>query len=515
VTHTHSIRRRTSAILAAGLASLAVAGVWVGGARAAQPTVTVSSTPATKSLPTGFVGLAFTYAALAQWTSPNGPADPVLVHLIRNLTPSGRPWVRIGGENADRSWWPIAGFHKPIGITYDLGTEWTELAHRFAQATNARLMLGLNLEADKPRIDKVEARKLLAGVGRRYVQSLQIGNEPELYRSIPWYKVLHGHPVVWYSKAGKPVYARPSSYGPTQFIAEVSRILKVIPRYAIAGPENNIPSWVQAYMQFLKPNGPVNTVTTHAYGVNNCVKNPHSDVYPTVPNLLSLHGSRNSLHNLDPFIAEAHQHGAKYRIDEMGAVTCTGPAGVSDSMATALWAVDALFFAAREGIDGVNLHTDYSRINNLFSLHYTDGRWQATVQPLYYGALMFAQASPAGSRQLSVENSAVGPVRVWATQGRDHKLRIAIIDDGLAAGTSVHLRVPAGYGGHAGTLERLVAGKRGAYATHGVTLGGRSFGTTTTGALGTPRSTTVKPHGGGFTIGMPKGSAALLTLQRR
>jgi hypothetical protein len=511
LTAARTIGRRTGAVIAI-VVGLACGGLLASTARADRATVTVSPTVVTRPLPQGFVGLAFTYSALTRWMTAPGPVDPVLVRLIHNLTPVGRPWVRIGGESADRSWWPIAGFRKPIGITYDLGPTWTALARRFAQAANARLMLGLELQADQPRIDRVEATQLLRRIGRRYIQSLQIGNEPELYSSIPWYKRLHGRPVVWYSKVGTPVYARPRSYGSTQFISEVSRILRAIPRYPIAGPETNIPSWTEAFVRFLKPAGRVDTLTTHVYGVNNCIKDPRSIDYPTIPNMLSLHASRGILKGMAPYMSLVHSRGGTYRIDEMGAITCTGHKGVSDSMASALWAVDALFYAASQGVDGVNLHTDYARVNNLFSLGFEDGRWRATVQPLYYGAMLFERADPAGARLLSVAGATSNSLRVWATRS-GHTVRIAIVNDGLRAGATVRVRLPSELSSGSATLERLLAaGTRGAYATRGVTLGGRSFRTSTTGVLGAPKIATIKRRGGGFTVGMPKGSAALLTI---
>ena len=276
----------------AGAAHAGTARAGTNPARVNTLIATVSPKPVTRPLPQGFVGVAFTYSALARWVSEGGPVDPVLVRLIRNLTPVGRPWLRIGGESADRSWWPIPGYRKPLGITYDLGPAWTEIARRFAHATNARLMLGLELEADRPEIDRVEARQLLKRVGSRYIQSFQIGNEPELYRSIPWYKLHDGHPVLWYSPVGTPVFARRHSYGASQFIGEISRILRVIPRYPIAGPETNIPSWTEAFLKYLKPAGEVNTLTAHAYAVDNCIKDRHSNAYPTVRNLLTLRASR-------------------------------------------------------------------------------------------------------------------------------------------------------------------------------------------------------------------------------
>ena len=52
------------------------------------------------------------------------PVDPVLVQLIRNLTPHGHPMLRVGGVSVDRSWWPIKGYRKPIGIWYDITLAW-------------------------------------------------------------------------------------------------------------------------------------------------------------------------------------------------------------------------------------------------------------------------------------------------------------------------------------------------------------------------------------------------------
>jgi hypothetical protein len=492
-------------------AAVAVAALSAGSAQASVANVTVGGGPVTRPLPSGFVGLAFTYSALARWLSPTGPVDPALVGLIRGLAPSGRPSLRIGGESADRSWWPITGYRKPIGITYDLGPAWAAHARRFAHATDARLLLGLELQADRPRIDAVEARELLRGIGARFVQSFQIGNEPELYSKIPWYKTLHGHPVIWYSKVGTPVYARPRSYGPSQFIRQIAAIMRVLPSYPIAGPETNVPSWMRALIPFVQPDGRVTTLTTHAYGVNNCVKVRSSDRYPTVANLLGLSASRDLLDGMAPYISLIHRRGGSYRIDEMGAVTCTGSPGISNSMATALWTVDALFDAARQGIDGVNLHTDYARINNLFSLRFTHGRWRATVRPIYYGALLFADADPAGSRLLDVQGATTNTLRVWASRGRDRRVRITLINDSLDGAATVRLRLPAGVRSANGTIERLQA-PGGAYATHGVTLGGRSFGTTTSGILAEPRLAVVSARRGTLTVQLPKGSAALVTL---
>jgi len=486
-------------------------------ARAATPAqqperaaVTVSAAPVSAPRPGDFVGLAFTYRELPHWFPPGAPRDAVLPALIHNLTPVGRPSLRIGGESADRSWWPIPGYHKPIGIRYNLGPAWITSALALAHATDPDLMLGLEFEADQPRIDRVEATQLLRRVGRRYIQSLEIGNEPDLYTIIPWYKLNHGHPVPWFSTVGSPVYARRQPYTPQRYATEVARVLRAIPRYPVAGPETDVSSWLQAFGAFLEPQGPATTLTSHGYGVDACNSGDRPpDISPTIANLLSTHASRTEVVPSTYGVSLAHAHGARFRIDELGAVTCGGPPAVSRSMATALWGVDALFYAASQGVDGVNLHSAYARTNNLFSVTLRHGRWRATTRPLYYGALMFARADPAGSRLLAVSGATAPWVRVWASEGVTGHLRVTVINDSPRRAADVAVRIPGRPRAAVAGLQSLTA-PGGVGATTAVTLGGRSI--TAGGSIAAPRPATVKGPGGVFHMAVPKGSVALLTL---
>ena len=122
---------------------------------------------------------------------------------------------------------------------------------------------------------------------------------------------------------------------------------------------------------------------------------------------------------------------------------------------------------------------------------------------------MFAQAAPAGSRLLRVVSSSQGPLRAWATRAPDHRVRVLLINDSLTSSALAVVRTPAAPGPAA--LERLRA--RSAYATSGVTLGGRTFGpATTTGVLTPPVPQPVAPRAGAYSMTLPAGSAALLTL---
>ena len=96
--------------------------------------------------------------------------------------------MRIGGQSTDRVWWPVRGLSAPLGVTYNLSTRWIADAHALAQATNAKFLLGINLEADRTRLSQTEADRLVTGIGRRYIAALEIGNEPDLYTVVPWYR---------------------------------------------------------------------------------------------------------------------------------------------------------------------------------------------------------------------------------------------------------------------------------------------------------------------------------------
>lgn len=435
----------------------------------------------------------------------------MLVALIRNLDPAGRPMLRIGGQSADRSWWPVPGMSRPLGVTYDLGPSWTAATRALARATNARLLLGVNLEANRTRIDRVEATHLVRGIGRRYVAALEIGNEPDLYPAIPWYRRVDGRPAPWYGHAGTLVFSRRFTYGPADFDAEFARTLRVLPPLPIAGPETSNPPWLSAFRRFVWRGSRVRMLTSHAYPLSQCITDPASPGYPSVRNLLSLAASREMLGADLPYVSLAHADGLTYRIDELGSTSCNGRAGVSNSAASALWLMDALFSIAADHIDGVNLHTYPNSVNGLFDFTRSHGRWRAAVHPLYYGALMFAKAAPSGSRLLRIHSSSQDRLRAWATLGRDHRVRVLLINDSVRSSSQTLLRPPRGFGSRVATIERLLTPS--VYATSGITLGGHGFGRgNSSGTLPPPQPQISRPSRGRYRVAVPAGSAALVTL---
>ena len=504
------------AVSALAIVLIAVAACAGRALAAPQPVrVLVDRVPLSSPLPGGFLGLALEYRTIPQWlgnvASPTA-VDPALVGLIRGLNPTGRPVIRIGGQSTDRSWWPVPGVSAPVGVTYAITPTWTADAHALAETLDARMLLSVNLEADSPQDGGYEARQLLAGVGAPYVEALEIGNEPDLYTTTPWYRVLNGQDIPWSSQVGDPVFSRAPGYDEADYLAEFQRMLAVMPAdVAIAGPDAVDANWLNPFIGLVTPHGRIRILDSHAYALLQCDQDPFSPRYPSIPNLLAYRAWHNLLNGAFPALAFARSEGLQFRVDEMGSVTCDGRAGVSDTMASALWATNALFFAAREGVSGVNLHSYPNSTNGLFDLSHTTAGWRAEIHPLYDGALMFARADPVGSQVLSLSSDGPSTLQTWATIGSDHLVRVLVDNEGPAAQVSIH--APRGYGARPGSVQRLLAPS--AAATTGLTIGGSRFVTSSTGVAPAPVPATVTPGHSGYTIRAPANSETLLTLARR
>jgi hypothetical protein len=267
---------------------------------------------------------------------------------------------------------------------------------------------------------------------------------------------------------------------------------------------------MQGLTGFIKAEPRLKLVTYHRYPLRACTTNPTDPTFASIPNLLADSSSAGLATPLSPFVKTASQHGLGLRIAEMNSASCEGKAGVSDSFASALWALDTMFNFASQGVQGVNFHMLPGSHYELFTVSQTaSGTWQAFVHPEYYGLMLFAQAFPPGARLLPVTAPA-GPVKVWATAAADGTVRIVAINQDGTAEHDVQVRLSGATA--TGSLATLAAPSL--TATTGVTLGGQSFGDeTTTGTLpAAPAATPVSPSSGVYTVPLAPGSAGLLTI---
>jgi hypothetical protein len=450
-------------------------------------------------IPSGFVGLSTELWAVPSFAGSDPAAlNPAFLQLVRNLAPGAQPVIRLGGDSTDWSWWPVAHIKTPAGIRYTLTPQWMQITRAFVKGTNARLIVGVNLEANSRRLASVEAHALVSGLGASSIRALEIGNEPELYGSFGWYRTASGHEVP----------GRPRSYDQTSFESDFSSFAKSMPKVPLAGPSTGSPTWLSTLGRFLAAEPKVAVATVHAYPLKHCVATNHV----TIGEMLANSSSDGLAARVAPLAAAAHRHHVPLRIDEINSVSCGGERGVSDTYATALWSLDTMFALARAGVDGVNIHTPPRSTNQMFTVSQVNGTWQVYVHPNYYGLLMFAQATPPGSRLLTVSGSGGAGLSTWATIGPDRTKRVVVINKRLAGSRVVAIRAPAG--AVSATLELMRAPA--ITSKTGITIGGQGFGAqTSTGELaGTPQTATLKPSKGRYTFTVPAASAALLRIPR-
>ncbi len=464
------------------------------------PVVSVEDALPVRPIASGFVGLSIEYSALPAYAgrSPGG-LDPVFVQLIRNLTPSQAPVLRIGGDSTDRSWVVIPGMPRPPGIKYTIGQAWLRLAGGLTRALHARMILGINLEADSTKLAVGEARALIAAVGRSSVEAIEIGNEPELYGSFSWYRAPDG--------IGFP--GRPAHYDFPSYSADYANFAKSLPVVPLAGPATGSVSWMGQLQRFVTATPRLGLVTVHRYPLDRCFTPVTSNMYPTIGHLLASASSAGLAGTVARDVVIAHARGLLLRVDELNSVSCEGKRGVSNTFASSLWVLDTLFQLARVGVDGVNIHTLPGSQYQPFELTRTNGTWRGRVEPEYYGMLMFSEAAPAGSRLLALSGSPGGQIRTWATRAPDGRTRVVLINDYARRSRFVAVRVAAM--SRTAALSRLSAPS--IATTRHVTIGGQSFGpSTTTGLLrGQPRQIAVVPVAGTYAVRLPPATAAMLT----
>ena len=260
-----------------------------------------------RAIPSAFVGLSIETTTLEAYAGSDPLAiDPVFEELFRNLAPGQRPVLRIGGDTADWSWWPVPGIARPPGVFINLDARWTAVARALSDALSARLIVDLNLEADSAIVAAAEARALLAGIGRRRIEALEIGNEPELYNTLAWY----------HQPDGTAVLGRPSGYHFAAFRSESARVAAALPRMPLAGPAIGGFAWIHDLPRFLAAEPRLAVLTFHRYPLAQCAS-LGSTGYPTVGNLLSDTASQGLADSVAPYMALAHARGLTARIDEL------------------------------------------------------------------------------------------------------------------------------------------------------------------------------------------------------
>lgn len=442
-------------------------------------------------VPSGFVGISTEYTGLAKYTDNSTSVDQPFVQLIKNLNPAGNPILRIGGDSTDWAWWPIAGVKKPGGVRITLTAKSLAADKALIEALHGHYIFGIQFEADSKRIAAAESNAILSHVGKSNITALELGNEPELYHAFSWYK----------TASGQRVYGRGPNYTPAAYNKDFANIASAMPKFPIAGPSSGGGEWLAALGSFVRSEPRVKLVTVHAYPTKKC-----GSTLVKATQFFQNSSLQGLANNIAGHVRAARSRSKPLRVDEMNSISCGGQGNLSPAFAPALWAVDFLPRVARTGAQGVNFHTVPGEWQGLINVKHTGSGWSVSVQPEYYGLMMFAQAAPGGSHFLHITGKTGSGIDVWAARTPSGKINVVVINTSRSSHT-VKLGVD-GSNDAAGTLIRLRSS--GLYAKSGETLGGQKIASNGT-LSGSSNATTVSPTGGAYSVVAPAYSASELS----
>jgi hypothetical protein len=461
-------------------------------------TVIVPSPTGGAPVPRSFFGLSTEY-----WTLPIYDRHLSLferVVALLHVNGNGPLVLRIGGDSADHTFWDPNGRALP-SWAFSLTPKWLDVADTLVHQLGVRLIFDLNLITDSPATAAHWAREVRATIPRRSLIGFEIGNEPDIYSRSVWRAITAGRMI---GDRSLPHQLTPADYV-ADFRAYAAVLRRAAPGVALLGPAVAEPriheDWIAALVASHPP--ALRIVTAHRYPYSGCVPR-RSSAYPTITRMLSERASAGTAASLIPSVEAARGAGLPLRLTELNSVTCGGLRGVSDSFATALWAPDTLFELLRDGVSGANIHLRVHPINAPFTFDSSG----LVARPLLYGLILFSRTLGPHARVLPLELHVRADLnlKAWAVSTSGGILHILLLDKGRhPVRVRLHLpsRLPA-------SLQRLIAPS--VRAHQGVTLGGQHLGPDGR-WLGTPSHLTVRPTRRGYTVTLPRYSAALLTLR--
>jgi beta-glucosidase len=446
-------------------------------------TLTVGSTSGAL-LRDDFMGLSFEADVIA---SP-GLAAGNLAQYLKTLGPGV---MRFGGNNVDKTFWTSSGEPTPSWAIARLTPTDLERLNTLAVASGWKVLLGVNLKQRDPARAANEASHAKRILGDR-LMGIHIGNEPNYY----------------------PDYSQSQLWA--DFQAYRAAIQSAVPGLGVMGPETGrvtaAVGWLTDFATRQKAAGVnISALTTHYYPA--CATS--SDV--TISSLVSLAYRDGEATRAELLADLARDLGVPGLMDEANSVSCEGKDGVSDTFASALWAVDFEHLVAQTGVRGLYFHSSIARCGAPKPLYkaYTPfcaptdadaaaGRLRA--QPEYYGLLL--QQKVGTGNFLPVQNSDTAKVRAYAVR-RGDRLRLVLVnvqDPATSAPLTTTVRLPGTF--TYGTTVSLTGPTLD--ATTGITLGGHTVHPD--GTFAGTNSEPLPVSGNEVTVTLPPGTATLVTL---
>ncbi|WP_446742692.1 glycosyl hydrolase family protein [Silvibacterium acidisoli] len=442
--------------------------------------VSVGTTPGPQIQP-DFMGLSHEWGNLYRLMGSQAVGvNQIYRQMLQNLTINGSSVnVRMGGNSTDVSTMPTADTDEPLA--------------ELAAALHNKLILGINLGSDEPSLALAQAENDAAVMPPGSIEALEIGNEPDEYFA-------NG--------------MRASTYTFSDYLTDYNQWSSAISPVLPPGTGFAAPAWASTVSltnlpAFLASAGPsLSVVAQHYYG-GSPTSNPAPDV------LLTPAFATNGPKSMAAAVASSHAAGKKFRVDEIGSFFGAGIPGISNAFESALWAMDTMFEYANVGVDGVNWETSSGNYDSAFMFNGTMVGNVTTytivgIYPLYYGMLLFQEATSGNSSLLPTTVTTAANLKCWATVNASGVNSLVIINKDESQSGPVVVSMP-GY--NSARITRLLATSY--QSTSGVTIGGQTFDTTTDGTpQGAQTQETIQGSNGQFLIPVSPTSAVLAVFSK-
>jgi hypothetical protein len=434
----------------------------------------------------GFLGLSFEMSSLPQFARDSGAGD--LVMMLRSL---GAGVLRFGGVTADeRVAWSDGGTARPAWAPEVLDA--ADLSGLGALAANSgwHVLLTVGLGHYEPEQAAREAASAKAALGSS-LQAIELGNEPDSYAR-------HG--------------LRPEPWGVVQYDEQLAAYRGAIeaaaPGIPLAGPDVSGSSAFEKWGPSEVVNQRPIMLTGHHYPLG-CGQVPA----PSITELLSAKVRALEVGSLRRYMTIAELGETPFRLDETNSVSCGGEPGISNTFASALWAVSYLTEAMGVGVAGINFQgnpTNCGGYTPLCALTPEDlamGTFEP--QPEWYALLLAKELIGDRPVETFIRSPPQTNLQVATFLAEDGSLQFVIIDDDLPGARSLSVRLRVGRA-FAGASVLSLTGPSPTALT-GVELGGRAVASD--GSWSEPsRLPYAANRDGSITVRIKPSSAALVTV---
>jgi len=457
----------------------------------------------------GFIGLSIEISSIMYFMEQEKRRPKRwFVQLLKNLKDltGESPVIRLGGNSGDYSWYNPRNLPNPEGIEYSVNDDFLHALQTLSEELGTRWIFGLNFRRGD---NSTYATDFASAIGRimerKYIQGFQIGNEPDLYDK-PWSKFRE--PTFTFEKYLKQI---------DQYQSDISRVVPSLHPSLFQGGDFTRDFLLSNPGAIMRAKPLYSTYTYHLYPLGRC-----DGIAPTIEELLS-DEAVDMLTQGSQFIEIAQTADLldkTWFISESNNVVCSGSPNISDTFASAIWALDWMFSAAYLGSSGIHFHgsgyTPYSAI----LIDQSGVNPYPTVMPQYYAFLMFSYMVKGYAQLLDIQVKSTNPndrVKTWSVMEQDGTIHVLVMFKTVkAAGTipvTLYIENSRQYMNSGELLELKAKTMRDKY---GLSLAGQILDNTKTGEMfGRKEVTNVRSDHGSFTFVVDRSAASVFTLRKQ